>query len=434
MNFTEISPNLFEAKFAFMKVLKQIGENGVNYSVTLDFFATFLAICGVLLIGAVITKHSKFLQKYDIPVPVTGGLIVAILLFVLIACFDIGFKFENSIKDPFMLMFFTSVGLGADFADLKKGGKLLLMFGIAVCSFLIVQNAVGVGVMSLMGENPLIGLLAGSITLSGGHGTGAAWSEVFSAAPYNFTPSMEIAMAAATYGLISGGLLGGPMAHYLIQKFNLKSTETEDENSTTDEVFSHPEKQRLITAESFIKSLGLFALAMFIGTSVSALTKGTAITMPTFVWCLFAGIIIRNSFSYFKIHQVFDREVGVIGNVSLSLFLAMAIMTLNLVELTKLAVPLIVLLAIQTIVIVIYLRYVTFKLCGSDYTAACMVAGHAGFGMGATPTAIANLQVVTNHFGPAKLAFIVVPVMGGFFVDIANAIVLKLFLFLPVFG
>ncbi|MCI6989448.1 MAG: sodium/glutamate symporter [Campylobacter sp.] len=419
-------------KLAFFELFKN-SSNGA-YLVSLDFYSTFLCICFVLLIGTLLTQKSKFLSKYDIPIPVTGGLVVAIVLFILHLQFNFQFKFENAIKDPLMLMFFTSVGLGADVASLKKGGKLLVLFGIAVCSFLFVQNIVGIGVMSVLGENPLLGLLAGSITLSGGHGTGAAWGDVFTNAPYNFVAAKEVAMASATYGLIAGGLMGGPLARYLILKYNLKPTEQNDANQTSDEVFAEPRKMRLITSESFVKSLGLFALAMFIGTTISAITKGSSFTLPTFVWCLFSGIMIRNSFSYFNIHQVFDREVGVIGNVSLSMFLAMAIMTLNLVELTKLAVPLVVLLAIQTVVILIYVRYVTFGLCGRDYNAACMVAGHCGFGMGATPTAVANLQVVTNSFGPSRIAFIVVPVMGGFFVDIANAIVIKLFLFLPMFG
>lgn len=417
-------------KIAFATIQKV----NVITSVSLDFYATLATICFVLWMGAYITKHWEFLRKYDIPVPVTGGLVVAVLVFILYAVFDISVKFNEAIKNPFMLMFFTSVGLSADFASLKKGGKLLILFGISVCLFLFVQNAVGVGVMTLMGENPLIGLIGGSITLTGGHGTGAAWGDTFMKTPYMFEAAKDIAMASATYGLIAGGLLGGPVAGQLIRKFNLKTTEKSSELNTSNEVFSEPEKQRLITSSSFVKSLGLFALAMFIGTTISFFVKGTILELPAFVWCLFGGIIIRNSFHYFDIHQVFDREVGVIGNVSLAIFLAIAIMTLNLVELTKLAVPLLTLLGVQTVVIVLWVRFVTFNICGKDYDAACLVAGHCGFGMGATPTAIANLQSVTDHFGPSRIAFIVVPIMGGFFVDIANALTIKLFLFLPLFG
>lgn len=417
-------------KFAFATITKTAELTTVK----LDFYATLLAICLVLFVGVFITKNWNFLRKYDIPVPVTGGLVFAFVFFISQVVFGVKIGFEESIKDPFMLMFFTSVGLSADFASLKKGGKLLVLFGISVCLFLFVQNLVGVSVMSIMGENPLLGLLAGSITLSGGHGTGAAWGAVFSDAPYNFGIAIEIAMASATYGLIAGGLLGGPIAGKLITKYNLKPTEHASDDSTSDYAFAEPEKQRLITTESFLTSLGLFAFSMFVGTTIATLTKGSAITMPTFVWCLFTGIIVRNSLSYFNIHQVFDREVGVIGNVSLSMFLAMAIMTLNLVELTKLAVPLVVLLAIQTVVIILWVRYVTFTICGKDYDAACLVAGHCGFGMGATPTAVANLQAVTYHFGPSNIAFIIVPIMGGFFVDIANALTITLFLKLPLFG
>lgn len=434
MEFTQISDGVFKANFAFLEIVKKIAGSDIFYRVNLDFYATLISVCAVLYLGAIITRRVQFLDKYSIPIPVTGGLIIAIVLFLTQILFNVKIGFQESIKNPLMLMFFTSVGLGADIASLKKGGKLLVLFGISVCLFLFVQNIIGVSVMTVMGENPLLGLLAGSITLSGGHGTGAAWGDVFSNAPYNFIAAKEVAMASATYGLIAGGLLGGPIAQNIIRKYNLKSSEVEVEHDTSDEVFAEPQVERLITAGSFVQSLGLFALAMFIGTTISALTKGSLITLPTFVWCLFSGIIIRNTLSYANIHQVFDREIGVIGNVSLGLFLAMAIMTLNLVELTKLAIPLIILLAIQTVVIAIYVRYVTFGICGRDYDAACLVAGHCGFGMGATPTAVANLQAVTYNFGPSRIAFIVVPIMGGFFVDIVNAITIKLFLFLPMFA
>lgn len=417
----------------FVNIVEKTADNQTYQLVTFDFYFTFVAICAVLLMGALVTDRSKFLKRYYIPVPVTGGLIAALALFGMSLMFDVRFAFEESIKTPFMLMFFTSVGLSADFASLKKGGKLLLTFGVVVCFFLIIQNAIGVGIMGIIGENPLLGLLGGSITLSGGHGTGAAWSDVFSVAPYNFTAAKEVAMASATYGLIAGGLIGGPIAQYLIKKYDLKSTE-KPYDAEENEIFDNVHKQRLITPYSLTRSLGLFALAMFCGTFIAYITKGTPIALPTFVWCLFSGIIIRNGLSYFNIHQVFNREVGVVGNVCLSFFLAMAIMTLNLIELTRLALPLIILLIAQTIALILYVRYVTFTICGKDYNAACLVAGHCGFGMGATPTAIANLQAVTDYFGPSRISFIVVPVMGGFFIDIANAIVIKLYLFLPIFG
>lgn len=413
-------------------------NSGDSSVLELNFYSTFICIMLVLIIGRVVTKCSSFLRNYDIPEPVTGGIIVAFVLFLSSYYANFTVKFAEDIKTPLLLAFYATVGLSADFNSIKKGGKLLVTFAIAVFVLLIVQNAIGVGVMSAMGENPLIGLLGGSITLSGGHGTGAAWGATFQESPYNFAQATDIAMACATYGLISGGLIGGPMANYLIKKFNLKSDEVENNETSSDEAFTSPQKVRLITSYSFITSLSLIALALVIGNAIDYACQAANVatnkelgllkfldSMPTFVWCLFSGIIIRNGFSSLNIHKVFDREVGVIGNVALSLFLAMSIMTLNIVELIKLAVPISVLLIIQTIAIIIYVRYVTFVICGKNYAAACLVAGHCGFGMGATPTAIANLQAVTNHFGPCKIAFIIVPIMGGFLVDIVNALVVN---------
>lgn len=398
-----------------------------SFELGLNFYGTFLSLLLVLLLGRLITKRVTFLRNYDIPEPVTGGVVVAIVLFIASYYLNFHVSFYGGFKDPLLLAFYTTIGLSADIEIVKKGGKMLGLFAIAVFLLLSVQNAIGVGVMKAMGENPLLGLIGGSITLSGGHGTGAAWGETF-IKDYGFKEATDIAMACATYGLIAGGFIGGPMANYLIKKFNLKPSAVSNENITTNKAFDAPQNPRLITSESFITSLILIAVSIFIGIYIEYLTHGTAIAMPTFVWCLITGIIIRNTFGRMGVYEVFDREIGVIGNVSLSLFLAIAIMTLNIVQLVELALPISVLLAIQTIAILIYVRYVTFVICGKDYDAACMVAGHCGFGMGATPTAIANLQVVTNHFGPSHVAFIVVPIMGGFLVDIGNAITIKTFL------
>lgn len=399
-----------------------------DYSrIELNFYGTFLCMLIVLLVGRVVTRKVNFLNHYDIPEPVTGGIIFAFIFFILNFFYGIIFSFTNAIKDPLLLIFYSTIGLSADFNSIKKGGKLLYLFAISVFGLLFVQNAVGVGIMKMLGENPLIGLLGGSITLSGGHGTGAAWGDTFAKPPYFFEQATDIAIACATYGLISGGIIGGPMAHYLIKKFNLKAND-ENENEVKNETFESPQKVRLITSDSFITSLILISISLAVGVSIEAITHNTPIAMPTFVWCLFTGIFIRNTFGKKGVYTVFDREIGVIGNVALSLFLSMAIMSLNIVDLVKLAVPITILLVIQTIVIIIYVRYVTFVLCGKNYDSACLVAGHCGFGMGATPTAIANLQVVTNHFGMSHIAFILVPIMGGFLVDIANAFTIKAFL------
>lgn len=400
--------------------------------IKLDFYATLVAMVAVLLIGRFIIVRLKVLNDYNIPESVVGGLFVAILIAIAYKFFNLGIDFDKSLQGPLMLAFFASIGLNADFASLKKGGRTLIKFLIIVAIFLVIQNLVGISLTSLMGENPLIGLLGGSITMSGGHGTGAAWAATFKEAPFNFPHGLEIAVACATFGLVMGGLIGGPVARYLIKTYHLKTPE-KNENEE-DGAFESPRKQRLITASSFIESLALIALALFAGIQIEEALKGTALALPTFVWCLFVGVILRNLLSLFKVHQVFEREVSVIGNVSLSLFLASALMTLKLWELANLALPLFVLLVAQAIVMILYAVFVTFRLMGKDYDAAVLAAGHCGFGLGATPTAIVNMQAITQRYGPSHVAFLVVPMVGAFFIDIFNAFVIKFFLSLPFFG
>lgn len=397
----------------------------------LDFYATLASMVAVLLIGRFVLKRVKFLRDYNIPEPVVGGLLIAICITIAYKGFGLQIEFDRSLQGPLMLAFFASIGLNADFASLKKGGGTLIKFLVVVGIFLIIQNLIGVGLATGLGQNPLLGLLGGSITMSGGHGTGAAWASTFKDAPYLLNNGLELAVACATFGLILGGLVGGPVARFLISTYNLTPKHQEEEHLSA---FESPSKQRLITASSFVESLALIAIALFVGTKIGDLLKGTAFNLPTFVWCLFVGVILRNTLSAFKVHQVFEREVSVIGNVSLSLFLASALMTLKLWELANLALPLLILLVAQTIAMVLYAIFVTFRTMGKDYDAAVLAAGHCGFGLGATPTAIVNMQAITQHYGQSHVAFIVVPMVGAFFIDILNAFVIKFFLSLPIFG
>lgn len=396
-----------------------------------DFYATLVAMVAVLLVGRFLIQRFKFLNDYNIPESVVGGLIVALGIAVAYKGFGFQINFDKSLQTPLMLAFFASIGLNADFASLKKGGFVLVKFLAVVGVFLLVQNSVGLALAKTLGQDPLIGLLGGSITMSGGHGTGASWAATFKEAPYLFENGLEVAVTCATFGLVLGGLLGGPVARYLIKTYQLKTPIGQEEDGGA---FESPKKERLITSSSFVESLALIALALFLGTKIALLLKGTSFNLPTFVWCLFVGVILRNLLSLFKVHQVFEREVSVIGNVSLSLFLASALMTLKLWELANLALPLLVLLGAQALVMVLYAIFVTFRVMGKDYDAAVLAAGHCGFGLGATPTAIVNMQAITQHYGPSHVAFLVVPMVGAFFIDILNAFVIKTFLSLPFFG
>ncbi|MFJ4154663.1 sodium/glutamate symporter [Pseudomonas sp. NPDC089752] len=396
----------------------------------LDFYGTLVAASLVLLLGRGLVTRVGFLRAYNIPEPVAGGLVVALLLLGLRAL-DIHVQFDTSLQTPLMLAFFATIGLSADLASLKKGGRIVGVFLLAVTGLLLVQNAMGIGLATALGLDPLMGLLSGSISLSGGHGTGAAWGATFSE-KYGLTSATELALAAATFGLVLGGLIGGPVARLLIKRVQAPGLELDQPRAPRG--FEQPNKERLITPFSMIETLALIAVSLMAGTLLNKMLHDTAFELPTFVCVLFVGVVLRNGLSAFGRYQVFEREVSVLGNVSLSLFLAIALMSLKLWDLAALALPFFILLAAQTLLMALFAIFVTFRIMGSNYDAAVLAAGHCGFGLGATPTAIANMQAVTQRFGPSQIAFLVVPMVGAFFIDIINVIVIKLYLALPFFA
>ncbi|MCF1957130.1 sodium/glutamate symporter [Proteus columbae] len=396
----------------------------------LDVYGTLVAATLVLLIGRKLVKSVPFLERYTIPEPVAGGLLVAVLLLAFKSFMDWEVSFDLSLKDPLMLAFFATIGLNANLASLKAGGKALFIFIFVVVGLLLVQNTVGIALAEMLGLDPLMGLLAGSITLSGGHGTGAAWGKTF-VENYGFMSASEVAMACATFGLVLGGLIGGPVARYLIKNIPTPGLGADDHEMPT--AFEKPTTGRMITSMVLLETIAMIAICLMAGTFLSQLLEGTPFSLPTFVCVLFIGVILSNSLSMLGFYRVFDRAVSVLGNVSLSLFLAMALMSLKLWELASLAIPMLVILGVQAGVMALYAIFVTFRVMGKNYDAAILAAGHCGFGLGATPTAIANMQAVTDRFGPSHLAFLVVPMVGAFFIDIVNAIVIKLYLMLPFF-
>lgn len=400
-------------------------------NVDMDAFGTIVIAVLVLFIGYYLVKKISILKRYNLPEPVAGGLIAAIITFILYRYFDINIQFNADIQQSFMLMFFTSVGLSASLAKLKEGGKSLVLFMICVSIYVLVQNSVGIGLATAMGLDPLIGLITGSVTLVGGHGTAGAWGSVFEQ-QHGVEGAIVLGMASATFGLIIGGVMGGPVAKFLIRRFALaeeregKQTE-KDQAPPPEQVapFEHPEKTRLITAEDAVITLGMFALCIYFAQWMTGVAEGQWFELPTFVWALGCGVVIRNTLEHvFKI-KMFDRCIDVFGNASLSLFLAMALMGLQLWMLADLAGPLLVILAAQTVVLALYLYFVTFRVMGKNYDAAVLCAGQCGVGLGATPTAIANIQAVTNSYGPSHKAFLIIPLCGAFFIDIVNAIVIQ---------
>jgi glutamate:Na+ symporter, ESS family len=398
--------------------------------ILLDAYSTFVVASLVLLLGRKLASSVSLLHAYSIPEPVVGGLIAACALYAAHAIGGVNIQFDKTLSAPMMLTFFASIGLNADLASLKRGGRPLFVFLAVVFGLLLLQNLLGITLARLLDLSPFIGLLAGSITLSGGHGTGAAWGAVFSE-KHSLHSATELALACATFGLVLGGLLGGPVARFLVGKSTSPENVSEDAEPGT---FEQPASVRLITAPAMIETLALISVCLLLGQQISQWLQGSLLELPSFVCVLFVGVLLRNALAALGWYSVFERCVSLLGNVSLSLFLAMALMSLRLWELAALALPMLVLLVSQAALMAGYAIFVTFNVMGRNYDAAVIAAGHCGFGLGATPTAIANMQAVTDKYGPSHVAFLIVPMVGAFFIDIANAISIKIFLALPFMG
>lgn len=390
-------------------------------TIVLNGYHTLIAATLVLLIGRIFVSKIKFLQDFNIPEAVAGGLVAALIIFCCYKFFNLTFQFESSLQTAFMLVFFSSIGLSADFSRLKQGGKPLIVFLIVVSVFIIIQNIVGISLATLLGLDPLLGLLTGSITLTGGHGTGATWAGVF-AEKYQITGAMEMAMASATFGLVAGGLIGGPVARRLVNKMKLSKIKHAAKIDSTDkysgDTFEDVDNVRLITATSVIETTALFAACLAFSSVMKEVFPNSG--LPQFVWALGFGVILRNVLTLVFKFDMFDRAIDVFGNASLSVFLAIALMSIKLWELSGLAGSMLIILSVQTIVMILYAYFVTYRVMGKSYDAAVLSAGHCGFGLGATPTAVANMQSVTENFGPSHKAFLIVPLVGAFFVDLIN--------------
>ncbi len=403
---------------------------------SINSYYTLIIATIVLLFGRYLVRKYRFLQDFNIPEPVAGGLVAAVIIYALYLFNHVSFAFDKSLREAFMLVFFSSIGLSADFSRLKAGGFPLVIFTIIVGVFIAIQNAVGVGLAVALDQNPLLGLVAGSITMTGGHGTAAGWGPDLE--KIGLANATDIGIACATFGLVAGGLIGGPVARRLINKMKRQPLETLDDGGTdtgegANDMFEKPERKRLITASSAIDTLAMFAACLAFAEIMDGIDKVyfkpvlAILDLPKFVWALAFGVVLRNVLTNVFRFNMFDRAIDVFGNASLSLFLAMALLDLKLWQLTSLALPVTIILLVQVVVMALYATFVTYTLMGRDYDAAVLAAGHCGFGLGATPTAVANMQSVTERFGPSHKAFLIVPMVGAFLVDLINAGLLQTF-------
>ena len=383
----------------------------------------------ILFIGYFLNSKITFLKNNNIPEPVVGGILFALVNWVLFAVFEISFNFDMTLKNPLMLVFFTTVGLGASFKLLLKGGPKVALFLLIATVYLIFQNGIGVGLAILTDLNPLSGLIAGSVTLSGGHGTGATYAEMF-AGSQNLQGAFELAMACATFGLILGGLIGGPVTRRLITKYNLTPDEIDIKNQPHDINFD-PEESEKVTPKRMMETLLILAFCIVVGTIMYEFFKSISVPLPSFICPLLVGIAITNVFDFSGKYKISKESVDLWGTMSLSIFLALALMSLRIWELMNLAGPMFLILLVQTFFLVLYTYFVTFRAMGKDYNAAIIAGGHCGFGLGATPTAVANMEALVSRYGPSPQAFLVVPMVGAFFIDISNTFVLQLYLALP---
>jgi ESS family glutamate:Na+ symporter len=386
----------------------------------------------VLFVGYGIRRLIPPLGRFNIPAPVVGGLLVAIIVAIAAARGRTLFQFAITLRDPLMIAFFTSVGFGASVALLRVGGPAVLLFFLASTVIAILQNVIGAGVAMALGQHPLMGVLAASVTLTGGPATGLAFAPLFEAA--GVTGAATIAIAAAMAGIVSGGLLGGPLGTWLIERLGRRPGGAAPPRTVpiaTNIAESHmrepspgvPEGEDVETY-ALLKSLVLILAAMWIGSWVSAWFASMGATLPAYIGAMMVAAVLRNLDDVTRVIGISQRTVDDIGSTALSLFLVMALMTLNLMALVGLAIPLTVMLVAQVLMIGIVAALPMFWLMGRDYEAAVMSGGFVGFMLGTTANAMANMEALVEKYGPAPKAFLVVPMVGAFFIDFTNAIII----------
>ena len=373
----------------------------------------------LLLLGRWIKRRVNFFEKFFIPAPVIGGTLFSIILLIGHQTETFTFSFNDDIKNLLMIAFFTTVGFSASLKILKKGGVGVALFLLAAVILVVIQDIVGPVLAKALGIDPLLGLAAGSIPLTGGHGTSGAFG------PYledlGATGATVVAVASATYGLIAGCLIGGPIARRLMIKNNLKPTESKEgvDNSLLGSATE-------VTEESLFSAVVYVGIAMGIGALINNMLAKAGIKFPVYLMGMVVAAIIRNILD-FNQKQLPFTEIGIVGNISLSLFLSMALMSMKLWQLIDLAIPLIIILLVQTVVMAIFAYFVTFTIMGRDYDAAVMSTGHCGFGLGATPNAMANMETFTKANGQSVKAFFIIPIVGSLFIDFINAGVIQSF-------
>ncbi len=391
----------------------------------LDGRQTILVGILVLFLGKYLNKKIKFLRQFNIPEPVTGGLVASLFFGLLYFIFDLNIEFSNHYRDILLVVFFTAIGLSTKFQSIIKGGRLLLLLTVVAIVYIFAQNFIGIFIAQLFGMNPNTGILAGSAALQGGHGNIVAFAPILES-KYNVLNGMEIGMTSATLGLILGGILGGPVAKYLIQKYKLKP---EDNSEVT--VGTKEGENLIIDYSSMLIVLFMIALSIGLGLHLNTLAAYVNFTLPLFVTCMFGGVLLANIIPLFvpKIQcPTNSPTLAIVSDLSLGLFLAMAMMALKFWEIGDQAFFIIISIIIQTLAVVLFSVFIVFRVLGKSYDSAVISAGYIGSSLGATPTAMANMAAVTQRYGASPMAFVVIPIVAAFIIQVSNALVIEIVL------
>lgn len=397
--------------------------------IELDAITTLCLACVLYLIGQSIINHVSILRRICIPAPVIGGLLFSILVAILDSLHIVKIKLDASfIQDFFMLAFFTTIGLGASLKFFKIGGKVMLLYFMFCGIMAICQNIIGVSLAKILNIQPLLGLTAGSMSMEGGHGNAAAYGKTIQ--DMGIDSAVTAALAAATLGLVFGGLIGGPVVKYLIKRYNLTPEHRDESYKNYGEVeYNQSLHNKFKPTQIFFIQFTILVFCMALGTYIGdTFTHMTGVNIPMYVGSMFVAVIIRNVSEFAGLNIVDLKINDQIGDISLGIFLSLALMSIQLTEIYSLAIPLIIIVLIQVVFMVLFSIFVLFRGLGKDYDAAVMVGGFIGHGLGATPNAMANLDVITKKYGSSPKAYLVVPIVGAFLIDLIGVIIVMSFI------
>jgi glutamate:Na+ symporter, ESS family len=416
------------------------------------WFSVVLAI-PVLLLGELVVRRTPLLLRFNIPAPVAGGLLVSLLILLgnVSGLWPVHWETKvaarwwtwlvtteiewagapaKNVNLPFLVGFFTCIGLNASWSLARRGSMQVLLFLLLSGGLALLQNVVGVGIAKLLGVSPLLGLICGSVSMTGGHGTALGFAPDLQQA--GLESAAVVGVAAATFGLVAGGLLGGPIGGGLIRRRNLRPAVLRDTHlpaGVTGPSGILTDLGALVMyGPAFLLHVGLLLVCIKVGAWASFFIQQTGITFPVYIGAMLLGVMVRNAVELSGGRWMRTEIIDTLGSIMLGIFLSIALMSLNLLELANTALPMLVILSVQIIIMALYARYITFHVMGRDFDAAVMAGGHCGFGLGATPNAVANMKALVESFGPAPRAFLVLPIVGAFLIDFVNALNITTFL------